>query len=362
MTPLRRLAAALLAFVTLGVPTWIALKADTWASTWTPRSTPPETLAATGLYSDARTLALADGLLEYSPQYPLWTDGARKRRWIALPPGSVIDASDADAWRFPVGTRLWKEFAFERRVETRYMELGRDGRWSYATYAWEADGSSARLAPENGVAAACESSRGALHDIPGRFDCLACHEASASPVLGFSALQLSSERDPRAPHADVRASDVTLDELVARGLVRNLAAELLDRAPRIAARSSVERAALGYLHGNCGGCHNSRGALAELGLDLAWSFEHGSRALETALGATARMQGNGLARQRLVAGAPRDSLLLQRLATRDPYLQMPALGTHLVDVEARELIEQWIAELGRRERNSLAHGASGARR
>jgi hypothetical protein len=41
---------------------------------------------------------------------------------------------------------------------------------------------------------------------------------------------------------------------------------------------------------------------------------------------------------------------------------MPALGTHLVDVQARELIAQWIAELGRRERNSLAHGAAGTRR
>ena len=360
MHPQRLSSAALLALVTLGTPIWIALSAPRW--TTHAHATPPATLAETGLYADARSLALADGLLEYAPQYPLWTDGARKRRWIALPPGSVIDASDADAWRFPVGTKLWKEFAFERRIETRYMELGRDGRWSYATYAWQPDESSATLAPEGGVAAACESSRGALHDIPGRFDCLACHEASPSPVLGFSALQLSSERDPRAPHADARESGVTLDELVARGLVRNLAAELLDSAPRITARSAVERAALGYLHGNCGGCHNSRGALAELGLDLAWSFEHGSRTLATTLDTPARLQGNGLARQRLVAGAPGESLLFQRLATREPYLQMPALGTHLVDVQARELIAQWIAELGRRERNSLAHGAAGTRR
>lgn len=360
MTLQRTVGALLVALVTLGAPIWIALRAPSWASP--ARATPPATLAETGLYSDARTLELAEGLLEYAPQYPLWTDGARKRRWIALPPGSAIDASDADAWRFPVGTKLWKEFAFERRVETRYMELGRDGRWSYATYAWQPDELSAPLAPESGIAAACESSRGALHDIPGRFDCLACHEASPSPVLGFSALQLSSERDPRAPHADARESGVTLDELVARGLVRNLAPQLLDSAPSIAARSTVERAALGYLHGNCGGCHNSRGALAELGLDLAWSFEHGSRTLATALDKPARLQGAGLARQRLVAGAPADSLLFQRLATRNPYLQMPALGTHVVDVEARELIEQWIAELGRRERNSLAHGPAGARR
>jgi len=32
-------------------------------------------------------------------------------------------------------------------------------------------------------------------------DCRACHEGRTTPVLGFSALQLSPDRDPNAPHA-----------------------------------------------------------------------------------------------------------------------------------------------------------------
>ena len=83
----------------------------------------PERLSETGLYADVATKRVAEGLLAFTPQYPLWSDGARKSRWIALPPGTSIDASDPDAWVFPVGTRLWKEFAFERRIETRYLEL-----------------------------------------------------------------------------------------------------------------------------------------------------------------------------------------------------------------------------------------------
>ena len=81
----------------------------------------PEHLADTGLYADFALRTPAPGVLTFAPQYPLWTDGAAKRRWISLPPGEAIDATDIDNWQFPIGTRLWKEFAFERAVETRFM-------------------------------------------------------------------------------------------------------------------------------------------------------------------------------------------------------------------------------------------------
>jgi hypothetical protein len=85
-----------------------------------PAPKPPQTLQETGLYSDFETLEVDPDHLAFSPQYPLWTDGAGKRRWISLPPGTTIDGSDPDAWRFPVGTRFWKEFSFNgQRVETR---------------------------------------------------------------------------------------------------------------------------------------------------------------------------------------------------------------------------------------------------
>ena len=81
----------------------------------------PERLSDTGLYRPG-TLEVDPRSRPFSAQYPLWTDGARKARWIALPPGGRIDAADVDAWIFPIGTRLWKEFAFGgRKVETRML-------------------------------------------------------------------------------------------------------------------------------------------------------------------------------------------------------------------------------------------------
>jgi hypothetical protein len=315
------------------------------------RTTPPERLFDTGLYADAALTAIAPGVLPYSPQYPLWTDGAKKRRWIRLPAGQAIDARASDAWQFPVGTKLWKEFAFARRVETRYLERTSASTWLYATYLWDADGRDARLAPAAGVKGAAESSPGVRYDVPGRADCRICHDGHATPVLGFTALQLSPDRDPLAPHAEPkRAEDVDLGVLAAQGLVSGLPASMLARPPRIAAASPRERAVLGYLQSNCATCHTGRGDLASLGLELEAPLESGAgpaSAITTAVGRTSRFRFRDAqhdADVRIVPGEPDRSVLALRLASRRPAAQMPPLGTRVADAEAARLIEAWIRE------------------
>src|SRR5512135_153247 len=110
----------------------------------------PVRLSDTGLYQRGSTTLVRAGVIAYSPQYPLWSDGTRKRRWIYLPPGTAINASHVDAWEFPVGTRLWKEFGYGGRIETRMIERLRGGAWRFASYVWNAEGTDAVLAPEDG--------------------------------------------------------------------------------------------------------------------------------------------------------------------------------------------------------------------
>ena len=308
----------------------------------------PEHLVDTGLYSDIASHAIAKGVLAFEPQYPLWTDGATKRRWIRIPPGTSIDASDPDHLVFPVGTRLWKEFSFGRRVETRFLLLATDGKWKFATYVWSADERRAALAPERGVRAACESAPGVPYDVPGRADCLACHAAGSKSVLGFTALQLSSDRDPLAPHAQpVPADAVDLGEFVRRGLVRNLPERFVQTPPRIVAATPRERAALGYLNANCGMCHSSAGTLAGLGLDLSYSLADSGKApaIDTTLERPSRFRcasdGDPL---RIAPSAPELGVLPRRMASRQPLSQMPPLGTHLCDADALELVTEWIRE------------------
>ncbi len=280
-------------------------------------------VGADPLPAHLRDTGLDDPRVEaFSPQYPLWSDGAHKRRWIYLPPGTAIDASRPDAWEFPAGTRLWKEFSLGRPIETRFIERLADGTWRYAAYVWNEEGTDATLAPTEGVATLATANG---YSIPSEFDCRACHEGAAVPVLGFSALQLSSDRDPLAPHADA-GTDIDVDGLVARGLIRNLSPD--STRPRIQASSPIERATLGYLHGNCGHCHNDNETRAPVDLRLAQSVVGGAAGSDLAV------------RSLLDVG----SRFLKRVSSRNPQTQMPPVGTRLIDIEALALLERWIAE------------------
>ena len=315
------------------------------------RPTAPPTLAETGLYADFAMLRVNPAHLGFAPQYPLWTDGAAKRRWISIPPGTKIDASDPEAWKFPVGTRFWKEFAFDGRpVETRYLEHLADGQWLYAAYAWSPDGRSAELVSEKGRRGAYPLAGGRSHTIPGVSDCKVCHEGGASPVLGFSTLQLSPERDPGALHVEPPPSPgVDLAYLAENGLVEGLPPHVGAAPPRIAAASDVERAAIGYLHGNCGHCHNGAGNLSKLELILQHPTEG---AASPAIASTVRQPVRDLAPGqtpdavlRIEPRHPERSGLAQRIGSRYPLLQMPPLGTELVDEEAVQLLTRWINEM-----------------
>ncbi|MFT3734646.1 MAG: hypothetical protein QM776_06450 [Rhodocyclaceae bacterium] len=311
----------------------------------------PQRLSETGLYLPGSAQIVNPAHIAFSPQYPLWSDGTRKRRWLSLPRGGTVDASRPDAWQFPVGTRLWKEFAYERAVETRYIERLRDGSWRFASYVWREDGSDADLAPEAGLGAQPVPGDGTRrYDIPARSDCRACHESAPSPVLGFSALQLSPDRDPLAPHADVLTSEASdLRTLQARGVLRNLPASLLEAPPRIASALPVERAALGYLHGNCGHCHSDSragGSPVPVDIVLAQSVSNGPAAVERVRQSLRDVPGRFrhlAAMQVVVAGDATRSTLVLRMGSRNPQLQMPPLGTRVPDREGLALVSQWIS-------------------
>jgi cytochrome c553 len=307
----------------------------------------PERLSATGLYVDGSSTQVRPDVWHFTPQYALWSDGADKQRWIRLPAGGVIDASAPDAWRFPPGTRLWKEFSHGgRRIETRLIERRRNGAWRYASYVWSADGRDAILAPARGFVAmpVAEAPQG-RYDVPAHADCTSCHEGAGTPVLGFSALQLAAPGDA-----------IDLARLIALGVLRNAPAAWATQPPRIAAASDLERAALGYLHANCGHCHNRSGNGVPLSLTLAQSALDADESRRATLASAVAVEGRyrlpALSGRHLIeAHAPESSVLVARMSSRQPQLQMPPLGTHIVDDTGLALVERWIHHLSPLEEN-----------
>jgi hypothetical protein len=315
---------------------------------------PPDTaraLSDTGLFAPGSNEAVAADVRSFTPQYPLWSDGATKRRWMRLPPGGAIDATRTAAWVFPVGTRFWKEFSVGgRRVETRMIERLPDGEWRFVAYAWNDAQTEATLAPADGMRLSLAD--GARYTIPSEADCRACHAGAASPILGFTALQLSADRDPLAPHAEPwRPGDLELRALAQSGGLVNLPQALLETPPRIKAPTSAGRAVLGYLNANCGHCHadpNLAGAAVPVELQLAIDPADplaGARVVRTLLESVSRYRPAGTTEARLIVpGNAKAGTLLTRIRSRDPRVQMPPLGTAKPDLEAIALIERWIEQ------------------
>jgi hypothetical protein len=312
----------------------------------------PSSLHDTGLYAEPTGLHVRPENRHFTPQYPLWSDGATKHRWISLPAGQSIDASRAVVWDFPRGTKLWKEFSVDgRRVETRMIERLDDGNWRFSAYAWNDEQSDATLVPSD-KSRTVSLPGGRKYRIPSEADCRACHAGAAVPVLGFSALQLSEDRDPLAPHAEpAYADDLNLHELVAKGMLAGFPRELAETPPRIAAPTPAGRAVLGYLHANCGQCHvdpKLSGSAVPVELQLAQDPSDaaaGARTIRTLLDSESRYRSAGATDARLIVpGDSRAGTLLARMRSRDPRIQMPPLGSAIPDLEAIVLIEYWIEQ------------------
>lgn len=312
----------------------------------------PRLLSDTGLHvvqGPAGSTVQGSGPRSFSPQYPLWSDGAAKKRWVYLPPGTTIDVSDPERWEFPEGTKFWKEFSVGgRKVETRFL-WKRAGEWQFGSYAWNDAQTDATLVPDTGMTTTVEVAPGKRHRIPGTSECRACHVTDRVEILGFTAIQLSTDRDPDAPHAEPLTADmITVRTLVEQKRVSPVRDEWISAPPRIAAPDATSRTVFGYLSANCGNCHNTSNDLTTLDFDLravTSSPAPCAASITTTLDRPGRWEiasaPAGTSR-RVAPGRPDLSTLLARMRSRRPTSQMPPLGTVVVDEAAVALLTKWI--------------------
>ena len=275
----------------------------------------PAALSQTGLYSDIANGVFAADVQYYEPKYALWSDGADKRRWVKLPKGAQIDTSDMDNWRYPIGTKIWKEFAKGgQQLETRYMaKYGPDSRdWVLMAYQWNAGDA---FAVPDGV----PNTAGTSHDIPSEATCRVCHQEVRESALGLSAIQLSHERQ-----------GLTLNTLVADG---SLSQPPL--APLTLPGDAVAQNALGYLHANCGGCHN-RTSDSNNRVVFWQSADQLASVEQTTTYVSLVTNTNG------------DLSVLRRGVERmrsRSELQMPPIGTEVVDDQGVAIVDAWLQRL-----------------
>lgn len=311
----------------------------------------PMHFSCTGLYKDMASKAVAAGRYAFAPAYPLWSDASVKARWIYLPEGAKIDATDPNSWKFPVGTRVWKEFrnpGGDRRIETRILFKKDDDDWSRATYAWNDDESQAERLDQGKD---LEVDGNAYH-VPSNTECDDCHKGRRERVLGFDQVLLGL---PFPSNSIVTNQDemLKLQDLVDEGKIDNLTGDTqLQLGPN---PDGAEAMALGWMHANCGaGCHNNN--------PNAKAYSNGMRlildptqldgrpttdfqAVTTTVGQDVfALQWAG--KTRIVPGSPEDSWLYTLITQRgNPKEQMPPLGTNMVDQQDADFVRQWIESL-----------------
>jgi hypothetical protein len=290
---------------------------------------------------------LSAGIEAFQPQYPLWSDGAKKQRYIYLPSGTHIDTTNPNRWTFPVGTRFYKSFAAgDVLVETRVMEKITDGvgfdNWTLVSYAWSADQHSVSPADPNGVTGAL----GTNLDIPSSANCKSCHSMTgADAAIGFNAIQLNHN-----------LTGLALPELLLRQLLVNNANPTqpnitLDNT--LIPGDATTRAGLGYLHGNCGHCHGGPTPRAE---QILWSVVGMTELGDAPLMQTAQCHCLDFWRGRtapdgqpyMLRVAPSHAAhsgIIGRMSSRIKGEQMPPIGTNQTDPTGLATVQAFIDSL-----------------
>jgi hypothetical protein len=290
---------------------------------------------------------LASYVRAFEPKFALWSDGAVKARYIYVPACSRIDTADMDHWSFPVGTRLWKQFTVPSNndqnastlVETRFIHRFGPGPddWLFAAYQWPIamaagialDPTQAKLVTTGPIV----NANGTTHDIPSEAQCKNCHTKLKERVLGFSAFQLSH-----------KLAGMTIAKASDEGWLTKPA-----RSGFSPPGSAVAQAALGYLHANCGNCHNDgfrpvdppplmRLLVAQVDVAMTDTFK--------SLVNIPTQNVDFKDYDRIEPGKATMSEIILRMQRRPPQTgQMPPLGTKAVHSEGVTAVSAWIKSL-----------------
>ncbi len=305
-------------------------------------------LRCTGLYSDWASRTVDPANRPFVPTYKLWSDDAQKRRWMYLPPGTQIDVSDMNAWTFPVGTKLWKEFSLnlsgvdggaDTLIETRLLWKRDSGEWTMTTYAWSADQSTAVELP------------GGMVDVPGTNHyeipsanggaCNTCHGGRSDRVLGFEAISLA-EATPLG-WTDLQTASL----LKSSNGNHNLLAAAL-----VVPGNATEKPAIGYLHANCGNaCHHPGGSGPfSMRVDIVAGAAPANVQSTPVFGAintaSGFMPSGGTGNYYRIRPTDNSrSTIPYRMSKRGGYEQMPPVDTHVVDTAGLNLVTAWITAM-----------------
>ncbi|HPG39950.1 MAG TPA: PQQ-dependent sugar dehydrogenase [bacterium] len=322
----------------------------------TPPGNVPGTIATSGLYSNIITKTIAAGIIPYAVQSQLWSDGAYKQRFLALPGTEQLEFSPENSYGYPANSVLVKNFALEmekgnpasrKLIETRFLVKRPTGNmWDGFSYLWNDSETDATLltGSRNKTftiidAAAPGGNFQQTYHYPSRDECLVCHVPASGYVLGFTTRQLNRNYNYNGVtdnqlrslnHVQLFTTDIGEDYSAFTTLKDHL-----DESAELSAR------ARSYLDANCAYCHqpNSSG---RTNMDLRFTTSLADMNIVDELpslgdlGVTSPM--------RVKPGVPTESVLYLRMLDTGEN-RMPQIATSIVDEQGAAVIVAWITSL-----------------
>ncbi len=302
-----------------------------------PPDTFPQHLSETGCVDAKDPTKPAAGLIPYDVIAPLWSDGAEKHRWFALPDGKTITIGSDGDWDLPIGSVVMKQFVVDgKRIETRLFMRHDDGGWGGYTYEWDTDGKDATLLPAGKLR---PLDGGAMWTYPSRTQCMQCHSKAAGGTIGLETVQMN--RDATYPSTNRISNQLaTLDHI---GMFSAPLATPPAMAPHLSdpeGKDAIDVRARSYLHANCSHCHRPMGGgQGTMDLRFAGSFA------DTKTCNAMNTQGPiGSATVLVAPGAPETSILSLRLHATDSK-RMPPVAVSITDTSGVGVIDAWIRSL-----------------
>lgn len=311
----------------------------------------PLRLSQTGAFGVTRDLAPGKGVIPYDIVVAFWSDGAVKSRWAAIPDGKIKYSATGD-WTFPKGTVFIKTFELptdaanpgvRRRLETRLLVCDGAGGVYGVVYKWRPDNSDADLlASSQTEEIPIKTATGDIRQTwyyPSRQDCLTCHNAKTTGVLGVKARQMN--------RAFTFPSGVTDNELRAWNHIGLFAPQVdtleLANLPTLAAADdesrSVQDRARSYLDANCSQCHRPGGTVAN------FDARYDTPLVQQQLINGPVLIDQGIDRPRVIS--PHDpwrSIAFMRVNTVGD-IKMPPIARETIDQKGVALLRDWILSL-----------------
>jgi uncharacterized repeat protein (TIGR03806 family) len=327
----------------------------------------PLVLSQTGVFSNTPAMAPVGGLIPYVPNTPLWSDGALKTRYLAVPnnggvitPGEQITFAPTGTWTFPAGTVFVKTFSLNtdlrnagvvQRLETRLLVRDINGRVYGVTYKWRADDSDADLLTnsltENVVITnATGGTNVQTWYYPSPADCLTCHTGVNNDyVLGVNTRQLNASQ--LYPSTGVTDNELrTLNRLgllnpaIDEGTISNYAQ--LSALTNLSA--SLQERSRSYLDANCAQCHQPGGT------GITFDARYDTPLTNQNLINVPASVTLGYDHAEIIA--PEDvwrSVIWDRInvvdGTNATKIQMPPLARNVIDTNAVAVLGAWINSL-----------------